>query len=105
MDEAYVEGFMAKCAEHGIDPEELVKQAVPPAGRYFGGGLKMPPRSGTLGQIFAPLSLSKVGPTALGLRGPSAEALKAMTFRQRLAAQLKHLGAMSMAQMGMGVGL
>ena len=27
MDTAYVEGFMAKCAEHGIDPEALVKQA------------------------------------------------------------------------------
>ena len=98
MDEAYVQGFMAKCAEHGVDPEALVKQAV-------GGGLKMAPRPGKLQQMFAPLSLSNIGPTALGLRGPSAEALKGMTFRQRLAAQLKHLGDMGTAQMGMGAGL
>jgi hypothetical protein len=27
MTEQYVEGFMAKCAQAGVDPEQLVKQA------------------------------------------------------------------------------
>jgi len=27
MNEAYVQGFMQKCAEYGVDPEELVKSA------------------------------------------------------------------------------
>jgi len=27
MKDAYTQGFIDKCAEHGVDPEELAKQA------------------------------------------------------------------------------
>ena len=41
MNDAYVQGFISKCAEHGIDPEVLVKQSqdrdiVDPRGSMFG---------------------------------------------------------------------
>ena len=133
MNEYYVQGFIDKCAEHGVDPEQLIKASqdsnllpvqrpypgaqVPPQGNSPVAQPQQPgmlSRAGNMASqvLTAPVTAVQAAGTALGKASPAIEAgvgrvgNAAGGFMSRIGQGIKGVGNMltSPAQMGARMG-